>query len=494
MRSLWIAIAILLFFSACTKIESTSIGSGLIPPIDGVNTFDTTLEVITDNFLSKETDSVQVKKGDDHVIGIINNDPYFGSTTAETYFELKPTSYKFAIPGEKKSIAVDSAVLILSYKGVWGDSMVNQNWEVHEVTELLRNDTTFAVYKNPLKGALLGSQTVDLRGFNDSVKNRYESASNQIRITLSADFARKLILQYDSSSNTSGAYFNDSLFRQNFKGFSVSPAAGSPGNALVRVNLLDSNTKLGLYYKYKATDTSKLDTSVSYFRFSTGSTASIPVSASGNHIVRSRGGSQMGTYLANGNPSDDRVFIQTSPGSYATIKIPGLESLSNRIVHRAELMVVQDPEYTELNDKFTPPSFLLLNLFDADQNKLKRNIPNDFIIDQSSGPNISTFGGYLINRELPGGVGASGYFFDISRYVQGIVTRKDPSYTLALSAPTNDTIRYSYPYPSTLPATTYSIVPSGANNAAIGRVVLRGGGIANGSPVRMRLRIIYSRI
>lgn len=490
MRKLWTAIAILLSFSACTKIESTTIGSGLIPAIDGVNTLDTTLEVITDNFLSYNSDSVMVDKGDDHVIGVINNDPLFGKTTAETYFELKPTSYKYSFPGIKSSIKADSAVLILSYKGVWGDTLTQQNWEVRELNELVRNDTIFTVHKNPAKGALLGSATVNITTFNDSVKNRFEAASNQIRITLRKDFAERLIKQYDSIGT--GAYSSDTMFRDKFKGFSVMPAANSMGNALIRVNLLDSNTKLGLYYTYKAADTSKTnDTSVSYFRFSTGASRSVPVSASGNHIVRSRSGSAAESYLTNNNPSDDKVFIQASPGNYATVQIPGLATLSNRIIHRAELMAIQDP--SSIDNWFTSPNLVLLSWYDS-VNRVLKNIPNDFIIDATSGPNISTFGGNLINRQLAGGENVKGYFFDISRYVQGIVTRKDAIHTLRLSAPSNDSINYSYPYPSTLTSTTYKTVPSSANNVGVGRVVLLGGGTPNGSALRMRLRIIYSKI
>ncbi|HEX8278264.1 MAG TPA: DUF4270 family protein, partial [Segetibacter sp.] len=112
----WIAVVVIFYISSCTKIETTNIGSGLIPPIDGVTTLDTTLEVSTDNFIDPRRDSLKVYKTDDHVIGVINNDPLFGKTTAAAFFELKPTSYKFSFPG-KSSLKVDSAVLILSYKG-----------------------------------------------------------------------------------------------------------------------------------------------------------------------------------------------------------------------------------------------------------------------------------------------------------------------------------------------------------------------------------------
>ena len=120
MRKLcWIAIAILFSIFSCTKIDTTEIGSGLIPPIDGVNTIDTTLEVITSNFIDTTNSSLKVYKSDDHVIGTINNDPLFGKTTAEAYFELKPTTYKFGFPGGT-TITPDLAVLILSYKGTFG--------------------------------------------------------------------------------------------------------------------------------------------------------------------------------------------------------------------------------------------------------------------------------------------------------------------------------------------------------------------------------------
>ena len=77
MRKLyWIAIAILFSIFACTKIETTNIGSGLIPPIDGVTTLDTSLGIVTNNFIDTTSNSLRVYASDDHIIGVINNDPY----------------------------------------------------------------------------------------------------------------------------------------------------------------------------------------------------------------------------------------------------------------------------------------------------------------------------------------------------------------------------------------------------------------------------------
>jgi len=488
----WIAVAIFFFISGCTKIDTTTIGSGLIPPIDGVTTLETSLDVFTDNFINSLNDSLRVYKADDHIIGIINNDPLFGKTTAETYFELKPTSYKFSFPGGA-SVVPDSAVLILSYKGVFGDTVVNQNWEVRELAETLKNDSAYPVSRQFAAGNVLGSKNIDITTLKDSIHFGFENAGNQIRIKLTPEFANRFIKQYDSTDNN--AYQSDSLFRLNFKGFAVSPAAGSSGNALIRINLTDTNTKLALFYNYKNPDSPNVSKAVSYFRFSSGSIRSpVPVSGSANYIKRDYNGSPLYANVTNTNNNDSLLFIQTSPGTLATVKIPGLSSLENAIIHRAELTVYQASDPMSADMIFTPPRYLLLSSYDSQKN-VKSNIPNDFVYNSASGANVSSFGGFLTQKAVPGYREAKCYIFDVSRYVQGIVTRKDKNLTLLLSAPSNDSLIYTAPYPATTPSViSYYTMPSNANNTADGRVLLTGGGTSSANPLRMRLRIIYSRI
>lgn len=494
MRKLcWIAVAVLFFISGCTKIENTPIGSGLIPPIDGVTTLDTFLDVSTNNIINTANDSLRVYKGDDHVIGVINNDPLFGKTTAQAYFELKPASYTFAFPGAA-TVVPDSAVLILSYKGVFGDTMASQNWEVREVTELMQGDSAYPVSKQFSTGSILGSKNVDITTFEDSVNYGFENANNQIRIKLAPEFANRLIAQYDSTPGN--AYQSDSLFRLNFKGFAVGPAAGSSGNALIRINLLDTNTKLALFYNYKNPDSANNTNAVSYFRFSTGGLASVPVSGSANYIKRDYGSSPAAANLSNTIINDSLLYIQTSPGTIATIQIPALSGFKNSIIHLAELVMYQlppDPLSTNMN--LTLPASLLLSSYD-EVSKVKKNIPNDFIVNTSSAANTSTFGGYPAVRAVAGYGTPNAYIFNLTRYVQGIVTRHDSVLNLMLSAPSRDSLIYTAPYPATVKS-TYYITPSNANNVAIGRVLLAGGGMSAGnplSPLRMRLRIIYSKI
>ncbi|MFX7705209.1 hypothetical protein ABTJ74_19435, partial [Acinetobacter baumannii] len=68
---------------------------------------------------------------------------------------------------------------------------------------------------------------------------------------------------------------------------------------------------------------------------------------------------------------------------------------------------------------------------------------------------------------------------------------KDTSFVMQLSAPTNDSIHYTPPYPNNNISQTYFLNPTYYNQAAQGRVRLGGG---THSRFRMRLRIVYSKI
>ncbi len=475
------------FLSACTRITSTDIGGDLIPAIDGVTTLDTVLDVITDNF--EDFDSVRVYRGDNHVLGVINNDPLFGKTRATMFFEMKPTSFPYYIPGNKDSVVVDSAVLILSYFGVYGDSTQPLRINVSEISQSTKLNPAVgypANYPNAnpfVMGASLAAPlTVDIRRLGDSVKNRYETSKNQIRIKLNSSVAQRFLKGYDSTN----AYRSDSAFRTYFAGFALTTDAGAPANALLKINLSDTNSKFALYYSSSSTGASQRDTSVAYFRYSAGS------SGDANFVTRDRTGSEASKHFTTTSKPDSLVYVQASPGTYVRIRIPGLQNLSNRLVHRAELIAEQVPDdanllTTEL--QMIPPRYLLLSVYDS-VNKIKRNVPNDYTLS-SSGPNIASFGGFLVGKSVPGYDRIASYNFNLSRYVQGIVTRKDTSFTLRLSAPTNDSIRYRNPYPDLSPAYVTYLSPSVGNDVADGRVRLGGG---THSRFRMRLRIIYSRI
>lgn len=476
-----------LMISGCTRINSTDIGGGLIPAIDGVNTKDTLLEVITDSF--EDNDTANIYRSDNHVLGAISNDPLFGRTKASMFFEMKPPGYPFFFPGAKDSIRVDSAVLILSVQSIYGDSTLPLRLTVSEIdqnTPLSLTRLYPVNYPNayPVNaGAQLAAPfTLDLRSLDDSVKTRFEKSKNQLRIRLRADVANRFIKTYDSTN----AYKSDSIFRTFFAGFALTADEGSPANALIKINLTDTNSKFALYYSSSSAGATLRDTTVTYFRFNPFN------SGDANFVTRNRTGSEAAKHLTKTSSPDSLVYVQTTPGTYVRVRIPGLKDLSNRIIHRAELITEQVPDDANLNTiekQMLPPRYLLLSAYDSINNR-QRNIPNDYIFS-SEGPNISTFGGFAVYKTVPGYDRIATYSFDMSRYVQGIVTRKDTSYTLRLSAPSNDTLFYAAPYPVVQPLQPFYLNPSIGNDPAEGRVRLGGG---SHSRFRMRLRIIFSRI
>ena len=51
-------VLILFFQESCTKIDTTTLGVDLIPTVDNVNTFDTTLEVISSSYFLPDSTTI----------------------------------------------------------------------------------------------------------------------------------------------------------------------------------------------------------------------------------------------------------------------------------------------------------------------------------------------------------------------------------------------------------------------------------------------------
>lgn len=472
--------SVLLIFSACKKInEATDLGDDLIPAVDNITTFDTTLTVETYNgIFNILTDSTVSNSRDQFFLGHISNDPLFGTTDASIFLELKPSFYKFGFKniGHPDSLFLDSAVLVLDYIDTYGDTTIPQTINVQEITSEFKFDSNYYVNRNSLVvgGPIIGTANVLPSQLNDSVKAYLDTSKNQLRIKLDQAFGERLLL-YDSTG-TPAPFSSDSAFRDAFKGFALKPGGG--GNAIMAFNLAGANTKLAFYYRYQkgGTGIANQDTTVDYFRFTT-------VSASANEI--SRGHSGLVTAASVSPAEDPLIYIQTTPGTYADIKIPALATLSNRVVHRAELIMEQ--VYDPSDTIFPPPTGLFLDAKDVAESKY-RTIPYDLTPDGQGSFNLGSFGVFPQNQlDVNSGKNIKVWKFNVSRYVQHVLTQTVPSFDLRVFAPYY-TFAYYRAYPSTAESNT---VVTTNPSIARGRVRLGGG---NHPTQRMRLRIIYSKI
>jgi len=466
-------------YSSCTKIRSTDVGSGLIPPIDGVNTKDTVLDVLSVNAADS---TIRVALGESHVVGF-TNDPLFGKTTAKINVQLLPTYYPYTFGASKEHLYLDSVVLVLSYAGVWGDTNQNLSLHVYQIADDadFRYDTSytnkadFALQEELTNGAVM----IDPKTLGDSFHVFQDSGINQIRIRLNNSLGEKLLHTYDTLS----AYKSDSAFKTYFKGFQIAADEGI-GNALLRINLTDVNTKLALYYRYNVADTGKLDTTVRYF------IVNQFTSAHSNYIKRDRSGSQLSNYYPPSTANQELLFLEGAPGLSAKLQIPGLTGFPNVVIHRAELIANQVPDINNptLDSYFYPP-LLFLSAYSADSSRpfaLYKDL--NFYGGSLSTSSLSLFGVYPFPQLGMNNQTYFTYHFNISRHVQDIVTHQIPNYSLLLYAPYNEAIYLSETstYQFYLPVYPF-------NYAAYGRVRLAGGAYTDVQQ-KMRLHIVYSLI
>ena len=480
-RFLLFCLSLIFIISSCKRInEATDLGDEVIPGADGVHTFDTTLANLEtyNHIFTNENDSVRVGRFNDQIIGNIVNDPLFGKTNAKLFLELKPDFYPWSFSGIYKpdSLYLDSVVLVLSWNGTYGDTMVSQKFNVFEMHPFkeFRMDT-FLTIRDPGfdRWAQLGSKSFIPSNLRDSVKAFRDTTAGQLRIKLDDNFGRRL-LNYDTTT----AYRSDSAFKAHFRGFEVAAEEGI-GRALMAFGISNNaNTKLAIYYRY--TSGGQDDTAVSYFRFTN-------VSANHNYVNRDEFNGTSWKSTSNDQTEDAELYIINTPGSYATIKIPALRNLSNRIINRAELIVEQI--YHSSNNTFSHPDAMMLDVYDSTLGDYKF-VPYDFLPDLQSGTPNANFG--LYGKLTVDNVGnpIQVWKFNITRYVQNVLTKQEPLHDFRLYTTQNAIGRLkegaftnsgSYQFVSILVNPFY----------VFGRAKIGGGAHPTQN---LRLRIVYTKI
>lgn len=468
---------LLIAFASCKKInEATELGTDLIPPVDNINTFADTLNVETYNEVFSElSDTINtVGPSAIHYLGQISNDPLFGKTNASIFLELKPPAAKYYFE-DHDVITIDSVVLVLNYRDIYGDSTVEQQVTVSEIAQSA-NFTADSLYKirRPefATAGQLGVKNFLPKTLNDSVFGYRESAANQLRIRLNNDFGQRL-LNYDSTN----AYFSDSAFRKYFKGFAIKPSGGS-GNAVMGFSLADTNTKLSIYYNY--VKGSKKDTSMRNFYFNTST------GANANIVARDYTSGEIKSHLSTGTP-DQLGYIQNTPGTYVRVKIPGLANLSNRVIHRAELIVQQVADNPATDGLFTAPTYMFLEAkTDTDPTKdAYKAIPYDLSFNSDGSLNLTELGAVATKSFDRAGNSISLWRLNLSRYVQNIVNKRETVTDFRLSSP--------YITKFTVGQGSNPLVATPLINPTSTKYRVRvGGGSHPTQP--MRLRIVYSNI
>lgn len=481
----------------CTKLDTTTLGSDLIPAVDNVNTFSDTLPIITTQGVFD--DSFRIGRSETHTLGKINGDELFGTTQANINLQFKPQS---AFPfyfgnANDELVAVDSVVLCLAFAGFWGDSSQKIHLDVKRINEQGFADsasTSRSVkYQPNTFSGILGSTDVDVTKMKDSIRLRKDSVNNQIRIKLDDVFAAELFSQDTMPNSPKKGFRNDTLFNEFLNGFAVE--APSTGNGLMYISLTDAKTRLEVHFKRKLATSQTLDTTVNYFTINT--TDIVRPSATSNYVNRD--------FTPDvSSPATPSLYMATGPGTYANLQIPGLSGMTNRIVHRAEIYMEQEPDMAHGTDDsvFSAPTYMYVDLLDTGATKWKP-LPYDLSPNEEYDPNLkfspyyypgsggvdfSYFGGYARIRYNYLGEKVVYYTLNTTRYVQRMLIESgSPNYTMRLYP------AYTMYYPQYTTASSIAGYLPFNNPLAFGRVRLKGGNHPD-KLRRMRMVIIWSKI
>ncbi len=507
----FLAASLLVIGYSCTKFDTTTQGADLVT-VDNINTFQRDYPVIaTQGIFDNTNDSTILRKTENHVIGNITSDPLFGSTDARIYVQFKPTFYPFYFGNAGDTVkgftnsGFDSAFICLSFKGVWGDTMSSstQKFEVRAIDDQffrIKTDTLRRLDYQPIvEPTLFGTATLSYQNIISKKKLVYgkDSVENQIRIPLTgagAAFAASLFLQDSTSTGLNNGFYNDSIFRTKSNGFEIKVSGN--GNAIYYVNLAEAKTRLEFQY-FKKKNGIK-DTVIQSFQMYPQATGNAEASSSANYVKRDYMG-----LLPPVNTTTTDVYIQTAPGTFANLSIPGLDAFNdtNRIVHRAYLVIEQNPTGAPSEKYFTPPPYLYLDLKDTLLTVPQRYKPIPFDLSNQYPYNpdatgisplyhpfpfgnidLNNYGGVALKRN-DGVNDFYRYEINITRYVQQIVTNGYKNHDLRLYAPFN----YFYPQ---YEGSKY-VIPF-YNPLALGRVKV--GTSTSTSDHKMKLVIVYSKI
>lgn len=467
------AFLFVLSYSSCSKIDTTDLGGELIPAIDNVETFDTILDVISNNILIPDTTTMLYTEL--HTAGIIENDAAFGKTQTYFYSSFVPSQIRVYPFVKRDSVTIDSVVLSLAFNDVYGDTNALQTFEVREIKpDFAFSDSGYRINREdiPTWPGLVGSGSVYFASYNDSVFYRNDRdtirSRGEARIHLDTLWARRFV-NYDTTAGN--AYNTDSLFKTKFRGFEIKPSeASADKRALAYFNLAD-NARTRITFYCRIQNNGKTDTIAPHFIYSSGDPEA--------NIVRRTPANEYLTNLNNGLENDELVYLQSTPGSYISIKVPELSNLDNRVIHRAELIMEQAPTPDE--NFYRPPNLLFIEALSQSGDSVL-TVRKDFVpINSSPGYDVNLLGGQYKNSK---------YVFNITRHVQGIVTERYNNYTLRVTAPFGVTPYYL----SNADVPTQLRIPIVINGKiAGGRVAVYGGAYPDINK-RMRLRLTYSKI
>jgi hypothetical protein len=399
----WLSILLILsaiiFLSACEE-EFNNVGMELQPPGDRLTV--KTTDTLSVYAYSTLVDSIRTDETSVSLMGSIY-DPIFGTTTANVYsqFRLSETAFSF---GENP--VVDSLVLTLDYKKLWGDTNAILTMQVYEIKEQFYKDSAYTSNISLDYDPTLIATTTFNPNLTDSIIFGSDSIKLKphFRLNLSKTnpvLAQKLIGASSDDMNTQDA------FQEYFYGLYIKFTDVNTGGAIFAVNLLSTWSEMTLYYKNDEEDSLSFDYIISAYAAYFGEFRH-------NYTMAEPGFKKQ---VVDGDTSlgKNTLYVQTMAGVKSYLKFPYLKNIDDNagIMINEARMFITTPE---LDPYLDPPNTLVLVKSDGEGGY-------DIMTDQAVGDDY--YGGVYDSV-------SRGYWFRITETVQEMLLSDDPDYGFEL--------------------------------------------------------------
>jgi hypothetical protein len=369
-------------FYNCQKGDQ-SLGISLLPGVHSIETRfhedSTSISAFTFS-----DDSIRVDSSRYHLLGSFN-DPLFGYTSGAFAAQFRIKRY----PSYESDATLDSVILQMSYKYVYGDTITPQTMLVRELTGDL-----FYGYKylssfninNLASPDILGTKEFIPKFRTDSTK--VDTTSQILRIPLDPSLGKRLI-KMDSLDMVS----NDK-FVSVFKGLYVETAPVNRKGSLIRV---DTPSALMVVYYHTAEHDS-----LGFGYYLSANSANV------SRFVHDYTNSRFLNNMNKEHVQDSLVYLQPTGGTKVKINIPSLSSWkdsANYAINKASLTIHVDTLISDFR-RYEIPTLVYLKIINDNG---QEEFPKDADLS------IAYYGGAY--NPIKGT-----YTFNITQHLQQIIT------------------------------------------------------------------------
>jgi len=431
-RSLLALLPLTLWLISCEK-DFKNVGKDIQPPSDQLNVFySDTSSIIA---YSSLVDSVRTDETSVAMLGSIL-DPVMGMTTAGFYTQLRLSASNHSF-GDNP--AMDSLMLSLDYRGIYGDSLAQITLKVYEMGDKIYYDSNYYSHQSVIINQPALAVLTFVPNLTDSLVVDGDTLGPHLRINLSditPHLGEKLL-----GADTNQLANNDN-FLNFFFGLYITAEVATTGGAILYIEPVSNLTKMRLYYRNDEEDSLSFD-----FNTSTGT-------AHFGHFDHdyALASADFKAQVLEGDTSLGRLFCynQAMAGVKTFIRFPYLRNYylqGNAAVNEARFFL---NARTEDGSLFAPAANLVLVRSDGEDGY-------DFLSDQVEGTEY--FGGvYDADKQ--------GYWFRITYTVQDLMRQAYPDYGFEL------------------------FISGGSLNAE--RVILAGTSPVDPVPVDQRMRLVIT--